>query len=355
MNQLYNVVRHIDFSEFDVHIVALSKSQSSAKVSDFKSEQCDISTLDLERVPNPLVVRRRFRDIIQQIQPDIIHSHGFRSDLLSAVVSPKATTVSTLHSYHYKHHPLKYGRLFGRMMAWSHIHSLKRIDIPIACSQYVSNQVKKHSLLTEVIRNGVNRMSYEPVSDSEQTEIRHELDIPEYKDMFVSVGSLNERKDPITVIEGFSDLSIKDAKLLLLGDGPLLDLCQRKTADIPSIEVLGYQSSVKKYLQAADCFVSASRYEGFPMAVLEALSSGLPVCLSDIDPHCEVLEYDHRAGTLFPCGDANGLADAMEALLDGGLDERSSAARGIIESELNSERMSNQYQNLYRDATGSDV
>lgn len=355
MNQLYNVVRYMDSSEFDIYIVTLSNSHSNVKVSDFESERCEISTLNLDRVPNPLVVRRKFRDIIQQIQPDIIHSHGFRSDLLSATVSPKATTVSTLHSYHYKHHPPKYGRLFGRIMAWSHIQSLKRIDRPIACSQYVSNQVRKHSLLTEVIRNGVDRTNYQPISDSEQTEIRHKLDIPEDKDVFVSVASLNEGKDPITVIEGFSDLSLENTKLLLLGDGPLLDRCLQKAADIPSIELLGYQSSVKEYLQAADCFVSASRYEGFPMAVLEALSSGLPVCLSDIDPHREVLEHDHRAGTLFPCGDVNGLVDAMEALLDGGLDEQSSAARGIIESELNSERMSNQYQSLYRDATGSDV
>jgi glycosyltransferase involved in cell wall biosynthesis len=348
INQLYNIINHINSIQFDTYIVTLSKEEPNSRASEFEAEGCEISTLNVGSVPNPITVLRKYRGVIRRIDPDIIHSHGFRADLLSSFIPVSAKTVSTVHSYHYHHHPIEYGSNFGQIMAWLHVNSLKRIEKPVACSRSVSSKLQEHSVQSDVIQNGVCPTKFEPSKDMEKKSIRVDLGIKEDENVFISMG-LNNRKDPMTVINGFKNASLNNSRLIMVSDGPLLEHCRQEVSDFPSIEVLGRVPAVEKYLQASDWFVSASRYEGFPMAVLEALSSGLPVCLSDIGPHREILEHDERAGILFSCGNQDELANVMKALLNDSHNIQNSVARNIIENELNSERMSVEYQNLYRD------
>ena len=82
----------------------------------------------------------------------------------------------------------------------------------------------------------------------------------------------------------------------------------------------GFSPDVVSWLQAADLFVSASRSEGMPLAVLEALSCGCPALLSDIAPHCEIAEdvQDQSCVRLFDATNeetcAEGLAGALASL-----------------------------------------
>ena len=82
-----------------------------------------------------------------------------------------------------------------------------------------------------------------------------------------------------------------------------------------------------------------------PNSVLESLAHGVPVILSDIPSHKEILSYSNKAGVLYPVSDAKKLAEAIQ-----NTDFRpnnSDAAKSIITEHLNSETMSTNYQNLY--------
>ena len=97
---------------------------------------------------------------------------------------------------------------------------------------------------------------------------------------------------------------IETNTLCLLGDGPLLlSACRQLAGNQQNIFLPGLVHNVADYLRAADLFVSASHAEGMPNAVLEALAASLPVILSDIPAHREVLENCSEAGWLFAPSD----------------------------------------------------
>ncbi|WP_161605708.1 glycosyltransferase [Natrinema pallidum] len=173
------------------------------------------------------------------------------------------------------------------------------------------------------------------------------MEIPESAIVFLSVGSLIPRKNPLDVIEGFQATDIEDGVLLMLGDGPLQAECESLAADDDRVRIEGWVDNVSEYLGASDYFVLASSSEGFPNTVMEALAVGLPVVLSDIQPHQEILQHDADAGIEFELRDTRSLAVAMERITTREYTAQNAAARVLALDNLNSNEMSKQYLDLY--------
>ena len=347
VNQLYQIVRNMDPHSFKSHIITLSSNPKNSRVQDFQRTGVETHSLHLSRVASAVLGVTKLKSKLDEIQPDILHSHGFRADIINTLTPINAYKVNTIHSYYYNHHPNKYGRILGSGLAWAHLYSIKQLDTAVACSNAVASDVAQHGISTCVIPNGVDIERFEPVSQDKTINSRSEIGLPSEPDIFLSVGSLTERKDPLTLIKGFSKWSKKDSRLVILSGGPLLKQCREMAADDPKVIVRGPVPTVDPYLKAADYFVSASQSEGLPMAVLEAISSGLPVCLSRIAPHEEILEYDPNAGTTFDVGSPKSVARSLENLSSASYRKQSQAARGIAENHLSATKMSSSYQELY--------
>src|SRR5699024_1851176 len=122
--------------------------------------------------------------------------------------------------------------------------------------------------------------------------------------VWISTGHLTGLKDPISVIKKFKTAFENNNNhfLLFLGNGDLKAECLNLTRDMDNVLFTGRVSNVGDYLQASDYFVSASKSEGLPMAVVEAMACGLPVLLSDIDPHLELFNLNNKIGTFFKLG-----------------------------------------------------
>jgi glycosyltransferase involved in cell wall biosynthesis len=135
--------------------------------------------------------------------------------------------------------------------------------------------------------------------------------------------------------------------LALLGSGALRQECLNLAAGRTNIRIIGFVDNVRDYLHSADFFVSASLTEGCPNAVMEAMACGLPVILSDILPHREILDYDSRAGLLFSSQNSDSLSNALSKALAIDYEEQASAALDIMANHLNAEVMSAKYQELY--------
>ncbi|HEV7777085.1 MAG TPA: glycosyltransferase family 4 protein [Luteibacter sp.] len=132
------------------------------------------------------------------------------------------------------------------------------------------------------------------------------------------VGHLNAGKDPLTVLDGVADAvsRLPDPHLwCAFGSSPLLDEVKRRIARDPRlagrVHLLGKvpHAGVQTLMQAADLFVSGSRAESCGYAVLEALACGVTPVVTDI-PSFRVLTGD-VLGSLWPCGDATRLAEAL--------------------------------------------
>jgi glycosyltransferase involved in cell wall biosynthesis len=81
------------------------------------------------------------------------------------------------------------------------------------------------------------------------------------------------------------------------------------------IRILGWRSDVPELLKALDVMVLPSRWEGMPLAILEAMSSAVPVVASDIPGNHHLVD-DGSDGRLFPLDDDAALAKALIDLVD---------------------------------------
>jgi glycosyltransferase involved in cell wall biosynthesis len=132
-----------------------------------------------------------------------------------------------------------------------------------------------------------------PVAPRERTMIREQLFRPlGFRDsdrVLISVGRLDSSKDPLLLAAAFAELSrsVSDVRLILVGDGVLRGETEARLRSLGAADRVGFTgllspTAVAKYLNAADVFVLASAYEGMPIAVLEALGCGLPVCTTNV-------------------------------------------------------------------------
>jgi glycosyltransferase involved in cell wall biosynthesis len=108
-------------------------------------------------------------------------------------------------------------------------------------------------------------------------------------------------------------------RLSLVGEGPLLDQLTRREQDRgvgQKVDFLGRVGDPYALYRRADVFVLASRYEGMPNAVLEAMSCGVPPVVSDCT--AGALDYiEHETtGLIVPTDDSNALAAALGRLID---------------------------------------
>lgn len=136
----------------------------------------------------------------------------------------------------------------------------------------------------------------------------------------IHVGSLKREKNQALLIRGFAKLrELRAAKLMILGSGgleqELKDLAQSLgVAD--EVVFAGHVPDPWPYYASADLFVLSSDYEGYPMVLVEAMRSGLPVVSTDCESGPREILDGGKFGRLVPVGDEDALADAMQAELD---------------------------------------
>ena len=142
---------------------------------------------------------------------------------------------------------------------------------------------------------------------------------PLYPRIILSLGRLVPEKNYSKLIRAFREVhkANADAMLLIIGSGPLREqlLSLARSLDLEGIVVLlPWARDVVSYYKSADLYVQPSLYEGWGMAVVEAMASGLPVIMTDVGLAGEVL-HDGKSGVIVPSTDEQTLASAMLRLL----------------------------------------
>lgn len=349
-NVIFNIVKYLDREHFEPVILTLSPEPQNSALPRFQELGVKVYSLGLSRLQGFLIGKSALKRFVNKHCPNIIHSHGVRPNIFSAECLQEYKRVTTIHNYPYGDYTMKYGQLLGRYLAWRQIRTFRKIDYPVAICESLRKHIQSYQIASHTICNGVDINIFNPATNDERLALRQRLGLPIDRKVFVSVGYLSNRKDPETVIRGFLASNAKQNSIILfIGDGPLRKHCQKLSQGKDCIKFIGKVNNVHDYVRAADYFISASLYEGLPNAVLEALACETPVCLSDIDPHQEILSYDEKAGLLFPAGDIQTLATSIDRLLlSENNKEMSEAGVEIVSKYFNAEKMSKGYQDLYR-------
>jgi len=234
----------------------------------------------------------------------------------------------------------------GNLAARVHERAFRNIPVVVSCSQSVATSGAKRYPHEVVIHNGIDLAVFCPeLGEDERSEKRLRLGFSKNDRVFIFSGPLIPRKNVTFLIDSFADHRGGRDKLVILGDGPLRDKCEKNARFLDNVVFLGNQSNVREYLQISDCFISSSHAEGMPNSVLEALACGLPVLLSDIPSHREIIQSSSNVGDLFPVGSCQTLRELVNKVHF--TKSTRQAARTLVESRFSAAVMSKKYQNLY--------
>lgn len=127
----------------------------------------------------------------------------------------------------------------------------------------------------------------------------------------------SKRKNQALLIRALAQLP-KRVVLVLAGQGSQLERCKalaRELGVADRVRFPGHVADIAAWYAAADAAVSASRSEGLPFNIMEAMYAGLPVVASDCKGHTDLLVQD-ETGLLYPAGDHAACAEAVKRLLD---------------------------------------
>ncbi|TVP61325.1 MAG: glycosyltransferase [Nodularia sp. (in: Bacteria)] len=348
--QLLNITKHLDRNKFQPQILTLSPEPKDSMITAFQDLDIPVKSLGLSRLMSFVQGKNCFKNTIQEISPVMLHTQGIRADGLALQLIDKLPIVTTARNDPYADYPTKFGKVRGKLMARSHVRTLRRLPNIVGCGSSISEELKKYDILSQVITNGVDTDEFSPVtSTQERSFLRETLGLSLSSTIFVTVGSLIPRKDPLLIIDAFCRAKLENSVLVILGKGSLEQACREASQKVSpplNIRFLGQVSDVRPWLCCADALISAAWSEGLPNSVLEGMSCGLPVILSDIPPHREIIqETSPKVGNLFPPGNSQALAMALKSFsLD---QENSLLPRQLILQRFSAKAMANTYQSLY--------
>lgn len=164
--------------------------------------------------------------------------------------------------------------------------------------------------------------------------------------VILGVGRLVPQKDFATLLHAFALVRReRQARLMLLGEGALRGELERLAAKLgvaTDVALPGFVANPYAYLHRAAVFVLSSRWEGMPNVLIQALASGTPVVATDCHSGPREILDGGRFGRLVPVGDAEGLAAAITATLDGD-QTRQTAQRLERAEEFSLEAIAPQY------------
>jgi glycosyltransferase involved in cell wall biosynthesis len=170
----------------------------------------------------------------------------------------------------------------------------------------------------------------------------------------VAIGRLVKIKNLFAALSAFQQSDSQASRLVFIGDGRLRDLLMKTIKESglgKRIELAGLipRDKVYEYLTKADLFISASRGEGLPIAVLEAMACRCPVLLSDIAPHREIVDGADFVPLVHP-DDVVGFAQEIKRFRQMSPSERveiGEKCRGLVEERFSLSAMHKGYEEVY--------
>ncbi|OBU12065.1 hypothetical protein AYY19_08470 [Photobacterium aquimaris] len=337
VNQLFYILSNLNKERYEIKIITLSPEPKDSKYSQYVSNGYNIECLSLSRISGVIKGKEKIKKILFDFKPDIIQTQGIRADGLVSSLDYNDIWITTSRNFPCEDYPSKFGFIKGWMMARKHCSILSKCKNLISCSNTIAIKLSNIGIKSHVITNGV------PVNNNyENKKTNKELTL-------TSVGSLIPRKNMGYLIDLISELNLRGVKLNLniLGDGFLMNELKKNAPS--NVNFLGNVDNVDDYLSGSSLFLSSSLSEGLPNTVLEAVTRGVPVILSEIDSHLELVKrlppnsYYIFSLDLEPKILAESIVNEFEKLSK--INRRELSL--IASYEFSSESMSKQYQQIY--------
>lgn len=175
-----------------------------------------------------------------------------------------------------------------------------------------------------VVRNPVDFGALDAQPATSRATLSERLGVPGNGPWVVMTGRVTPQKATLDAVEAFGLLMREqpDARLIVAGgltDEVYVAQVRERVAALgleANVFLVGPRKEVAAVLRCADAYLLASRYEGLPLALVEAVGMGAPCVVSDIPSNLEIVRAGWN-GAVFPVGDVGALADSLASVLAG--------------------------------------
>ncbi|MGH7559514.1 MAG: glycosyltransferase [Gemmatimonadales bacterium] len=297
------------------------------------------------RVPESyLIESNRLAGLARDLSPAVVHSHGYRSDVMARVVRRSGQPiVSTVHGFTgggWKN------RLYERIQR----RALARFDAVIAVSHPLARFLEESGVPRDRIRVVPNAPPREP-PPVPRGEARRRLGLPEGAVVLGWVGRLSQEKGADVLLEALGALRDREWLCCIIGEGRerrALEELAKEWGVAERVRFTGAIPGAGAFYGAFDVFVMSSRAEGSPMVLLEAMASGVPAVVTAVGGVPETVGPSEA--WLVPPERPDLLAAAIGDAVDRPDERRNRAARSSarLEREFGVRRWLDSYDDIYR-------
>jgi glycosyltransferase involved in cell wall biosynthesis len=285
------------------------------------------------------------RTLLDQLRPDVVHSHGYRSDILMARPARRLgiPRVSTAHGF-------TGGGFKARVYEWLQVRNWRTIDRVIAVSHPLVERLTRSGVPVARIRLVPNAWDLSSVP-LERDAARRALGLPLDQRIIGWVGRLSHEKGADVMLAALSQLQ-GGALLAVAGTGPAEDALKAAahTAGLDArIRWLGPVADAGRHFAAFDCFALSSRTEGTPIALFEAMAARVPVVATKVGGVPHVVGTDDAV--LVPSDNPGALAAALDAVFQdpAGAERRAQHAHARLDRDFAIERWQAEHDAIYQE------
>lgn len=304
-----------------------------------------------------LSVVTKLAEYINHHNIDVIHTHGYKSDILGVMAAKKAgiPVVVTPHGFE------NAADFKLRTFIWLGCQSMRFADKVVPLSPQLIEDVRQYGVNEPklvYIQNGVDLSEVDAVRIAPPK-------LQKDKKRIGFIGQMISRKNIFDILNIFDQLAQcrDDIELVMLGDGderPALEEHANNLSSKADIHFMGYRDDRLDYLRSFDLFVMTSTLEGIPRCLMEACAMAIPVAAYDIAGIDQLITHE-KTGLLAELGDQSNLKKHWQSLLD---DQDLATRLGqnaleYVNEHYSAKRMASEYVTLFDallvDKTSSQV
>ncbi len=296
---------HLDKNAYEVYVASCVRSGALEQL--LRDTGVEVFNASRAQYGGRLGAWRALKKFLDDVQPDIIHSHLISSDVSAYLYKrkhPQVTWVSTLHN-------VEHNRPWWYHKVWQYI--LPKADQVVAVApvvaQYAIDAFKLQKADVDIVLNGIDtkkwrKTSQAPVFASQTVHI-------------ATIGRFEEQKGHTYLLDALSKIQDSDWQYHTFGDGSLRAELEAQAKQLGIFERItwhGVVHDLPEQLTHIDVVVQPSLWEGLSLTVMEAMAAGR-VLVASSTAAATLVEHD-KTGYVFPVQDVEALKEILLDIVD---------------------------------------